>query len=186
MSRYTDSKFKKARQYGFSILETNREFSKGKKRSYRPGQHGNARRRKLSEYGLQLQEKQKARFLYGLSERQFKNVFRKAKKMKGILGINFLIRLESRLDNICYRLGYSTTRAGARQLVNHGHVLVNGKKVDIPSYTLKPGDKISLDDKIKKNVLLQASIDAQAVVPAFVALESKTSLNGMYVRYPER
>ena len=185
MSRYTASIFKKSRQYGISLLENNKEFSKGKKRSYRPGQHGNSRRRKLSSYGQQSREKQKLRFLYGLTEKQFRNTFLKAKKMSGILGTNFLISLESRLDNICYRLGFSPTRAGARQMVNHGHVLVNNKKVDIPSYIVQINDTITLKDKVQKNPLLRQSLDAQVGVAEYLEFDNKT-MTGKFLRYPER
>jgi small subunit ribosomal protein S4 len=118
MSRFTGSVFKKSRRYGFSILETGKEFSKGKKRTTAPGQHGS----KLSGYGQQMQEKQKIKFMYGLNERQFRNTYAKAKKIAGITGTNFLQLLESRLDNIVYRMGLSLTRQGARQLVSHGHI----------------------------------------------------------------
>ena len=128
--RYTGPSHKQARHVGFSISETGKELAR---RPYGPGQHGNARKGKLSDYGTQLKEKQKVRFMYGLNERQFRNTFDKASKLKGVTGTNFLRMLESRLDNLVYRIGFATTRRGARQLVNHGHVTVNGKKVDIPS-----------------------------------------------------
>ena len=137
MSRFTGSSYKVSRRLGFSTLETGKELAK---KPYIPGQHGNKRGKKLSDYGVQLQEKQKVRFMYGLNEKQFKKVFEKAGKMKGVHGENLLALLESRLDNLTYRLGLASTRKGARQLVNHGHVTVNGKKVNIPSYTCKPGD----------------------------------------------
>ena len=139
MSRYTGPQYKKSRRLGFSTLENGKELAR---RPYAPGIHGTSRRKKVSEYGIQLQEKQKVRFMYGLNEKQFRKTFDKAGKMKGIHGENFLKLLESRLDNLVYRLGLSTTRRGARQIVNHGHILVNGKKVNIPSYTCKPGDVI--------------------------------------------
>ena len=151
MSRYTGPSYKKARRVGFSISETGKELAR---RPYRPGQHGNDRKGKLSDYGTQLKEKQKVRFMYGVNERQFRKTFDEAGKMKGIHGTNFLRLLESRLDNLTFRIGFANTRRGARQLVNHGHVTVNGKKVDIPSYRCKPGDVISLkeDDKNLKVV----------------------------------
>ena len=135
MSRYTGPNYKKARRVGFSITETGKELAR---RPYGPGQHGNARKGKLSDYGTQLKEKQKVRFMYGLNEKQFRKTFNEAGKMSGIHGENFLKLLESRLDNIAYRMGFSTTRRGARQLVNHGHLTVNGKKVDIPYYRCNP------------------------------------------------
>ena len=129
MSRYTGPSYKKARRVGFSISETGKELAR---RPYRPGQHGNDRKGKLSDYGTQLKEKQKVRFMYGVNERQFRKTFDEAAKMKGIHGTNFLRLLESRLDNLVFRIGFANTRRGARRLVNHGHVTVNGKKVDIP------------------------------------------------------
>lgn len=130
MARYTGPSWKQSRRLKFSVLENGKELQK---RNYAPGQHGQ-RRAKLSEYALQLQEKQKVRFTYGVSEKQFRNLFTKAGKLEGKHGENFLFLLESRLDNLVYRMGFATTRRQARQLVNHGHVLVDGKKVDIPSY----------------------------------------------------
>ena len=142
MARYTGPSWKVARRLKFSILENGKELQK---RAYAPGQHGQ-RRVKLSEYGLQLQEKQKVRNVYGMNEKQFYNTFVKAGKLPGKHGVNFLIMLESRLDNLVYRLGLATTRRQARQLVNHGHILVDGKKVDIPSYIVKPGQVISVKE----------------------------------------
>ena len=129
MARYTGSTYRKSRRFGFSILENGKELAK---KPYAPGQGAEGRRKKLSEYGVQLQEKQKVRFMYGLNEKQFHKLFDKAGKLKGVHGENFLKLLESRVDNLVYRLGFATTRRGARQLVNHGHITVNGKKVDIP------------------------------------------------------
>ncbi len=131
MSRYTGPSWKIARRLKYSISETGKELSR---RPYAPGQHGQ-RRTKISEYGMQLQEKQKVRFTYGVNEKQFKKTFNEAKKMVGKQGENFLTLLESRLDNLVYRAGFAKTRRQARQLVNHGHVLVEGKRVDIPSRT---------------------------------------------------
>ncbi len=184
MARYRGSIFKKARRYGFSILENDKEFSKGKKRTTPPGQHGQ-RRSKLSNYGFQLHEKQKVCYMYGLTERQFRNTYSKSKKMKGIAGTNFLIMLESRLDNIVHRMGLSQTRAGARQLVNHAHILVDGKKVDIPSYNCKPGDVISVKESSQKNVKILESLDSQASTLEFVKFD-KTKMTGTYVRFPLR
>jgi len=184
MSRYTDSTFKKARRYGFSILENGKEFSKGKKRTSAPGQHG-AKKGKLSGYGTQLQEKQKVKFMYGVSERQFRNTFHKAKKIHGILGTNFLVLLESRLDNIVYRLGFAMTRRASRQLVNHGHILVNGKKVDIPSYQLKPGDVLELKAVMHKNDKVLESLQNNESTVEFVKVD-KNAFKGEYIRLPER
>ena len=156
MSRYTGSTYRKARRLGFSILENGKELSR---RPYAPGQHGNGRR-KISDYGIQLQEKQKVRFMYGINEKQFRKIFDEAGKMKGVHGENFLKLLESRLDNLTYRLGFATTRKGARQLVNHGHITVNGRKVDIPSYRCKPGDVIAIKEQSKNHPVVKASLEA--------------------------
>ena len=182
MSRYTGSEYKRARRVGFSISETGKELAR---RPYGPGQHGNARKGKLSDYGVQLKEKQKVRFMYGLSERQFRNTFDEADKMQGIHGTNFLRLLESRLDNLVYRIGFASTRRGARQLVNHGHVTVNGKKVDIPSYRVKVGDVISLKDKDKE---LKVVLDSLAKVTKRVEFVTydENKMEGTYVRLPER
>ena len=137
MSRYTGSTWSKSRHLNFSLLETGEEL---KKRPYGPGQHGQDRKRKPSEYGTQLLEKQKLRYLYGLNERQFRKMFMLAKKEKTVTGLAFFRILESRLDNLVYRIGFARTRPAARQLVNHGHILVNGKKVDIASNLCKQGD----------------------------------------------
>src|SRR5574344_2693440 len=136
MSRYTGPINRKSRRLGFSVLEKGTELTK---KPYAPGQHGQKRPGKLSNYGIQLMEKQKVRLMYGVNEKQFRLTFEKAANMKGIQGENFLKLLESRLDNIVYRMGLATTRKGARQVVNHGHITVNGNKVDIPSYQVKPG-----------------------------------------------
>lgn len=136
MSRITGSTWKVSRRLNFSISETGKELAR---RPYAPGQHGKTRRVKLTNYGLQKQEKQRIRNVYQISEKQFANLYQKANKKAGATGENFLVMLESRLDNLVYRMGFATTRRAARQLVNHGHILVDGKKVDIPSYTCKPG-----------------------------------------------
>ena len=134
MSRYTKSSYRKSRRLGFSTLETGRELAK---KPYAPGIHGQKRAKKLSDYGTQLQEKQKVRFMYGLNEKQFKKTFVEAGKLKGVHGEDFLKLLESRLDNLVYRIGFATTRRGARQLVNNGHINVKGKTIDIPTYSCK-------------------------------------------------
>jgi len=182
MARYTGPAYKKARRVGFSVSETGKELAR---RPYGPGQHGQDRKGKLSDYGTQLKEKQKVRFMYGLNERQFRKTFEEAAKMKGIQGTNFLRLLESRLDNLVYRTGFATTRRGARQLVNHGHVTVNGKKVNIPSYRCKPGDIISLkaDDKNLK-VVAEALSKTNKRVEFIHYDEGK--MESTYVRLPER
>ena len=182
MSRYTGPSYKKARRVGFSISETGKELAR---RPYGPGQHGQDRKGKASDYGMQLKEKQKVRFMYGVNERQFKKTFNEASKMSGIHGTNFLRLLESRLDNLVYRIGFSTTRRGARQLVNHGHVTVNGKKVDIPSYIVKPGDKISVKEYSKDHKAIKESLEAINNTVEYVTFD-KNALTGTYVRYPER
>ena len=182
MSRYTDSSFRKSRRLGFSTLETGKELAK---RPFAPGQHGNKRGKKLSDYGVQLQEKQKVRFMYGLSEKQFKKTFDEAGKLKGVHGENLFKLLESRLDNVVYRMGLSTTRRGSRQLVNHGHITVNGKKVDIPSYRCVPGDVIAMKDTDKELTVVKASLEALSRRADFVTFDD-AKMTGTYVRYPER
>lgn len=180
--RYTGSSYKRSRRVAFSTLETGKELLK---KPYGPGQHGNSRKKKLSGYAIQLTEKQKIRFIYELTEKQLEKTFRTASKLKGIVGENFLKMLESRLDNIVYRMGLANTRRGSRQLVNHGHLLVNGKKVDIPSYQVKPGDVISFRDKSKD---LKVVKEAQSKIIKTVEYVSfdLTKLEGTYIRYPER
>ena len=182
MARYTGPSYKQARRVGFSITETGKELAR---RPYGPGQHGNERKGKLSDYGNQLKEKQKVRFMYGMNERQFRKTFDEACKMKGSNGENFLRLLESRLDNLVYRIGFANTRRGARQLVNHGHVTVNGKKVNIPSYRVKPGDVISLkeDDKNLK-VVTEALAKVTKRVEFINYNEGK--MEATFVRMPER
>lgn len=182
MARYTGPAYKKSRRYSFSTLENGKDLAK---RPYAPGQHGAGRRKKISEYGIQLQEKQKIRFMYGLNEKQFRRLFDRASKLKGVHGENFLKLLESRLDNLVYRMGLSTTRRGARQLVNHGHILVNGSKVDIPSYSCKPGDVISVKENSLEHPAIKASLEAGVKTPAYVEFDNK-KLTGTYLRYPER
>ncbi len=183
MSRYTGPMYKKSRHLGFSLTETGKELVK---RPYGPGQHGNDRRRgKASEYKIQLMEKQKIRLMYGVNEKQFKLTFNKAAKMKGIHGENFLKLLESRLDNVVYRMGIATTRKAARQVVNHGHITVNGKKVDIPSYQVKPGDVIAVKEASKDHKAILESLEKNAKTVEFVEFDKK-KLSGTYVRMPER
>ena len=182
MARYTGPQYKRSRRLGFSTLENGKDLAR---RPYAPGQHGTDRRKKLSEYGVQLQEKQKVRFLYGLNEKQFHKVFERASKMHGITGEDLLFLLESRLDNLVYRMGLSNTRRGARQLVNHGHILVNGIKVNIPSYTCKPGDVISVKEQALSHPAILASLEANASTKAFVEFDKK-KMTGTYLRRPDR
>ena len=182
MARYTGPSYKQARRVGFSISETGKELAR---RPYGPGQHGNERKGKLSDYGNQLKEKQKVRFMYGLNERQFRKTFDEACKMKGTNGTNFLRLLESRLDNLAYRIGFATTRRGARQLVNHGHVTVNGKKVNIPSYRVKPGDVISLKEDDKNLKVVADSLAKVTKRVEFISYD-EGKMEATYVRMPER
>ena len=181
MSRYIGPVFKKSRRYGFSTLETGKEL---RRKTQAPGIHGTSRR-KLSEYGVQLQEKQKVRFMYGLSEKQFRKTFDAAGKMQGIHGTNLLILLESRLDNLVYRMGFAKTRKAARQLVNHGHILVDGKKVNIPSFRVKVGSVISVKEGSLDHPVINECLGMDINIPAFVEVD-KTKKTGTYLRYPER
>ena len=182
MSRYTGSSWKVSRRLGFSTLETGRELAK---RAYYPGQHGPTRRKKNTEYGKQLNEKQKVRMMYGVNERQFERLFIMAKKAQGVTGVEFLRILESRLDNIVYRMGLARTRRGARQLVCHGHITVDGKKVDIPSYLVKPGQKISLKETSLNLKAVQESLDVAPALLPFVSFD-REKMEGVYIRLPER
>ena len=185
MARYTGPNNKQARRVGFSILETGAEFTKGKKREYGPGQHGAARKRKPSNYSVQLKEKQKARFMYQISEKQFKKLVNESGRMKGVHGENLLFLLESRLDNIVYRAGFATTRRGSRQLVNHGHVTVNGKKVDIPSYRVKIGDVVSLKEDDKNLKVVVQSLESITKRVDFISYDENKK-EATYIRRPER
>ena len=182
MARYTKSSYRISRRLGFSTLETGEELAR---KPYAPGAHGNKRAKKLSNYGVQLQEKQKVRFMYGLNEKQFKKTFEDAGKMKGVHGENLFKLLESRLDNLVYRTGFATTRRGARQLVNHGHITVNGKKVDIPSYRCKPGDVIAIKESDKELAIVKSSLEALSKRVDFVTYD-ETKMAATFVRYPER
>ena len=182
MSRYTGPKWKISRRLGFSILETGDELAK---RPYAPGPQGATKKKKLSEYGKQLQEKQKVRHMYGVNEKQFHNLYNLAKKSNEVTGAYFLSLLESRLDNLVYRMGLSRTRSGARQLVNHGHVLVDGKKVNIPSFLVKPGSEIALKETSKGLKVVQEALEVAPAMVAFVTFD-KDALKGTYVRKPER
>ncbi|WP_270640139.1 30S ribosomal protein S4 [Longibaculum muris] len=181
MARYTGPQWKKSRRLGFSTLETGKELSK---RPYAPGQHGQ-KRKKPTEYGLQLAEKQKVRHMYGVNEKQFHNTFKRASKMEGITGYNFFCLLESRLDNVVYRLGFATTRRQARQLVNHGHILLNGVKTDIASCQVKVGDVVAVKESSKSLEVIKAALAAQTHVPGFVEVDAE-KIEGKYIRLPER
>ena len=182
MARYTGPSYKQARRVGFSITETGKELAR---RRYAPEQHGKDRKGKLSDYGTQLKEKQKVRFMYGLNERQFRKTFDEASKLQGIHGTNFLRLLESRLDNLVYRAGFASTRRGARQLVNHGHVTVNGKKVDIPSYRVKVGDVISLKEDDKNLKVVEEALSKSTKRVDFINYDENKK-EATFVRLPER
>ncbi|MEI7027173.1 30S ribosomal protein S4 [Paenibacillus sp. y28] len=181
MARYTGPAFKLSRRLGISLSGTGKEL----KRAFPPGQHGPGQRKKLSGYGVQLQEKQKLRHMYGLGEKQFRNLFDKAAKMKGISGENFMILLESRLDNLVYRLGWANSRPGARQLVAHGHVTVNGKKVDIASYTVSVGDVIGLRERSRGLSSIKEAITGRHHIAAYLEF-NESAMEGKYIRLPER
>ncbi|ELK22886.1 30S ribosomal protein S4 [Anoxybacillus flavithermus TNO-09.006] len=182
MARYTGPMWKISRRLGISLSGTGKELQK---RPYPPGQHGPGHRKKLSEYGMQLQEKQKLRHMYGVNERQFRKTFEEAGKMPGKHGENFLILLESRLDNLVYRLGFARTRRQARQLVNHGHILVDGNRVDIPSYRVKPGQTISVREKSRNLQIIKEALEVNNFVPDYLTLDAD-KLEGTYTRLPER
>ena len=188
MARYTGPAWKVSRRLGFSTLESGKEFALGKngkaRRQYAPGQHGQ-RRGKISEYGVQLKEKQKLRFTNGVNERQFRRFFDLAGKVKGNRGDNFMILLETRLDNLVYRLGFAATRRQARQLVTHGHFLVDGKKLDIPSYIVKVGQTISLKETSKGLVAVKEAIESTVSRKDYLSFD-ENKMSGTLVRLPER
>ncbi|HIE45398.1 MAG TPA: 30S ribosomal protein S4 [Flavobacteriaceae bacterium] len=183
MARYTGPKTKIARKFGEAIFGDDKNFEK---RNYPPGQHGNNRRRgKKSEYAMQLQEKQKAKYTYGILERQFRNLFKKASSASGITGEILLQLCESRLDNVVFRMGLAASRNGARQLVSHRHITVNGEIVNIPSYSLKEGDVISVREKSKSLVVIEESLTKNSSVYEWITFNADT-LTGTFVKVPER
>ncbi|MCI6989134.1 MAG: 30S ribosomal protein S4 [Campylobacter sp.] len=190
MARYTGPVEKLERRLGVSLAMKGERRLAGKsaldKRPYAPGQHGQ-RRAKISEYGLQLREKQKAKFMYGISEKQFLRLFKEAARREGNTGALLIQLLEQRLDNVVYRMGFATTRRFARQLVSHGHILVDGKKVDIPSYSVKEGQKIEIVEKSKSNSQITRAIEltAQTGIVAWVDVE-KDKKYGIFTRVPQR
>ena len=190
MARYRGPREKLERRLGVDLgLKGERRLS-GKsaleRRPFPPGQHGK-RRAKISEYGMQLREKQKAKFMYGVNEKQFRRLFQEAARRDGNTGEVLIQLLEQRLDNVVYRMGFATTRAFARQLVNHGHILVDGKRVDIPSYRVKPGQKIEIKEKSKKNPQILRSIELtnQTGIVDWVDVD-KEKLFGIFTRIPQR
>ncbi|GEL15805.1 30S ribosomal protein S4 [Pediococcus cellicola] len=183
MSRYTGPSWKISRRLGISLSGTGKELAR---RPYAPGDHGQNNRRNISEYGQQLREKQKLRMMYGLTERQFANLFTRAGKInEGKHGVNFMILLERRLDNVVYRLGLATTRRQARQLVNHGHITVDGKRVDIPSYEVEVGQVVGVREKSKDLKIIGEAVEAVVGRPQFVQFDAD-KLEGSLTRLPER
>ncbi|MDQ0160161.1 30S ribosomal protein S4 [Alkalibacillus salilacus] len=182
MARFTGSLWKKSRRYGISLTGTGKELEK---RPYAPGQHGPSQRKKLTEYGLQLQEKQKLRYMYGLTERQFRRIFDDAAKMRGVHGENFMQILESRLDNLVYRAGFARTRAQARQLVTHGHITLDGSRVDIPSYRVLPGTVVGVREKSQNLDAINEALEAANVIPEYVTTDADKK-EATFNRYPER
>ena len=183
MARYTGPKTKIARKFGEAIFGDDKSFEK---KNYPPGQHGNNRRRgKKSEYAIQLMEKQKAKYTYGILERQFRNMFKKATASSGITGEVLLQLCESRLDNVVFRMGLSNSRRGARQLVSHRHITVNGNIVNIPSYSLRPGDIVAVREKSKSVESIVNSIDNSSTIYEWITW-NKELMQGTYVSVPER
>ncbi|MFK5957928.1 MAG: 30S ribosomal protein S4 [Lutibacter sp.] len=183
MARYTGPKTKIARKFGEAIFGEDKSFEK---RNYPPGQHGNNRRRgKKSEYAMQLSEKQKAKYTYGILEKQFSNLFKKASSSKGITGEILLQLCESRLDNVVFRLGIAPSRSAARQLVSHRHITVNGELVNIPSYSLNAGDVVAVREKSKSLIAIEDSLAARNDVYEWLSWNSETK-QGNFVSIPER
>ncbi len=183
MARYTGPKSKIARKFGEAIFGEDKSFDK---KNYPPGQHGNNRRRgKKSEYAIQLMEKQKAKYTYGILEKQFRNIFAKANRSKGVTGEVLLQLCETRLDNVVYRMGISNSRRGARQLVSHRHITVNGELVNIPSYSLKPGDVVGVREKSKSLQAIEDSLAANSSVYEWITWNSDKK-EGTFVAIPER
>ncbi|MDC1465268.1 30S ribosomal protein S4 [Polaribacter sp.] len=183
MARYTGPKTKIARKFGEAIFGEDKNFEK---RNYPPGQHGNARRRgKKSEYATQLMEKQKAKYTYGILERQFRNLFKDASSSQGITGEILLQLCESRLDNVVYRMGVSKSRSGARQLVSHRHITVNGELVNVPSYRLKEGDVVAVREKSKSLSAIQDALASSSAVFEWLTWNSDKK-EGTFVKVPAR
>ena len=183
MARYTGPKTKIARKFGEAIFGDDKSFEK---KNYPPGQHGNNRRRgKKSEYAIQLMEKQKAKYTYGILERQFRNLFDKANRSKGVTGEVLLQLCEARLDNVVYRMGIAPSRRGARQLVSHRHITVNGEIVNIPSYNLKAGDVVGVREKSKSVQSIQDSLAANSSVYEWITWNTEKK-EGTFVAVPER
>ena len=189
MGRYTGPKYKLSRREKQDLFNSPKSLmgkSPMEKKGYPPGEHGQSRRQKISEYGIQLREKQKIKRIYGLFETQFRNCFTKATRQKGITGENLVKLLERRLDNVVYRLGFAPTRVSARQLVNHRHVLVNDKSVHIPSYVVSPGDIIRIKDKSKKMDAIHNSLKRVRDNQYSWLIIDKATMSGTFVQVPDR
>ena len=187
MAKDTTPRGKICRKYGENIFGIPKLEKVLSRKPYAPGQHGaQGRRVKLTEYGLQLKEKQKAKFIYGLLEKQFRNTYDKAKKDDGLTGENLIIRLESRLDSVVNRLGFAPTQRAARQLVSHNHFLVNGKSVNIPSYTVKPNDKITVKEKSRKMEIIHESLKRSGDQPTPYLRLDKANMEGQMIEAPKR
>ncbi|MFA6201279.1 MAG: 30S ribosomal protein S4 [Bacteroidales bacterium] len=183
MARYTGPKTKIARKFREPIFGADKTLDR---KNYRPGQHGQSKRRaKQSEYGIQLMEKQKAKYTYGILERQFRNLFEKAARKRGITGVVLLQLIESRLDNVVYRLGIAKTRSQARQLVSHRHILVNGDIVNIASYMLKPGDTVGVRERSKSLEIITDSLEGTVNRFSWLDFDHST-MSGKFMNYPER
>lgn len=183
MARYIGPKSKIARKFSEPIYGPDKHLEK---KNFPPGQHGQMKKRKKqSEYGIQLQEKQKAKYTYGILEKQFRNVFAKANRLKGITGENLLKLIEARLDNVVFRLGISPTRAGARQLVSHRHITVNGEIVNIPSYSLKEGDVVGVREKSKSLIAITDSLESSHKSFSWLEWDSE-KMQGKFLNYPAR
>jgi small subunit ribosomal protein S4 len=185
MARINGPVWKVSRRLQFSILETGEEFAGKRPRTTAPGKAPDSRPAKLTNYGQQLREKQRIRFMYGVNERQFYNTYVKAQHLKGNTGHNFLFLLESRLDNVVYRMNLARTRRAARQLVNHGHILVDGHKVDIPSFIVKPGSVITVKETSRTMPSIKEALEATVSTKNYVTFD-KEAMKGIYVRLPER
>ena len=185
MARINGPVWKVSRRLQFSILETGEEFAGKRPRTTAPGKAPDSRPAKLTNYGQQLREKQRIRFMYGVNERQFYNTYVKAQHLKGNTGHNFLFLLESRLDNVVYRMNLARTRRAARQLVNHGHILVDGRKVDIPSFIVKPGSVITVKETSRTMPSIKEALEATVSTKNYVTFD-KEAMKGIYVRLPER
>ncbi len=184
MARYTGPKTRIARKFGEPIYGADKHFEK---KNFPPGQHGQTKKRKKSsEYGIQLMEKQKAKYTYGVLERQFSNMFEKAQRAKGVTGEVLLQLLESRLDNVVYRLGISPSRAGARQLVNHGHIVINGHVVNIPSYSVKPGEVIGVRERSKSMEVITDSLGTSKKSKYSWLEWDSDQVAGKFLNVPER